>query len=729
MFVFAGLSQARVHLLQRDDIIDRATKTDRFVVARPEFAKRGAILDREGRPLAQDEDTRYLTVMFDKVPRSSAFYMDLAAATGIPATEFATMAAVAKAPIDWRKPISPAQASLVQDVKTRWRADGVGLSRSGRRNYAIGESAASLLGYMNDKAPQAGVELGLNSYLAGINGKIVGIVDREGNYLPMRLDRQTVRRKDGKNLTLTIDSELQQAATEAVKHAVEVNRAEQGVAIVMLKNGDVLAMASWPTFDPNRPIERMKGAVHAPEYNTAYMSALEPGSTFKILTLALGLDKGVVQPHEDFYCRGSMVVGKTTIACDREHGAHLLIDPEMAIARSCNLAAATWAMRVGKDDFNDFTKRIGLFEKPGLGLPRESAGLFEEAKYAKTLQLATNGFGQSMNATPLALCSAFTMLANDGRRVYPRLVAKIGEQEQPVREGAQIIKPETTHQVLHMMRAVLESERGTGKSLRIAGYEIGGKTGTAQKTNLKTGTMKGGGYVSNFIGFVPAEQPEAVILVMVDNPKGGSFYGSTVAGPAFKSIAQSVIRRMRIPPTAAMAKSTEEVEASGSSAIPVAAPKKIKAPKVSVETRALPDFKPRKQEPKQDEPVVRKRARTEPKVEPKVKVKVEAPVRTVKRTAKSEPEKAEPSRERKIERKKEQPVRATSTERKKVEPAAKPKTETKRKRTVVGPQPTKLGPKPAPQGPQPAATRRKSAKQAPTLKKADKPAKKVNRDR
>jgi len=731
MFVFAGLSQARVHLLQRDDIIDRATKTDRFVVARPEFAKRGAILDREGRPLAQDEDTRYLTVMFDKVPRSSAFYMDLAAATGIPATEFATMAEAAKAPVDWRKPISPAQASLVQDVKTRWRADGVGLSRSGRRNYALGESAASLLGYMSDKSPQAGVELGLNSYLSGINGKIVGIVDREGNYLPMRLDRQTVRRKDGKNLTLTIDSELQQAATEAVKHAVDVNKAEQGVAIVMSKTGDILAMASWPTFDPNRPIEKMKGAVHAPEYNTAYMSALEPGSTFKILSLAIALDEGVVQPNEDYYCRGSMVVGKTTIACDRQHGAHGLLDPEMAIARSCNLAAATWAMRVGREDFVDFMKKIGLFEKPGLGLPRESRGLFNEEEYAKTLQLAANGFGQSMNATPLALCSSFAMLANDGKRVYPRLVAKVGDQEQPIRTGEQIIKPETTHEVLHMMRAVLESERGTGKSLRIPGYEIGGKTGTAQKKNFKTGTMKGGGYVSNFIGFVPAEQPEAVILVMVDNPKGGSFYGSTVAGPAFKSIAQSVIRRLRIPPTASMSSTSDEVVATSTSAIPVAAPRKIKAPNISVETRALPDFKPKASEPKQEQPAVRKRTRTEPKIEPSVKA--ETPVRSIKRTAKPEIKKSEPARDRRVERSKpatnDAPVRAKTTERKKAESASKPRSETKRQRTAVGPQPAKLGPKLAPQGPKPETTRRKPTTKPAASKKADKPAKKVNRDR
>lgn len=591
MFVVAGISQARVHIFDRDEIIDRATKTDRFVVSRTEFAKRGSVLDREGRALAQDEDTRYLTVMFDKVPRSAAFYMDLAAATGIPATEFATLAETARAPVDWRKPISPAQASLVQDVKTRWRADGVGLSRSGRRSYPLGEAAASLVGYMRDKAPQAGIELGLNSHLSGTNGKIVGIVDREGNYLPMRLDRQTVRRKDGKNLTLTIDAELQQSATEAVKHAVDLHKADQGVAIVMdPKTGDILAMASWPSFDPNRPIEPATGQKRTPEFNSAYMSALEPGSTFKILSLAKALDEGVVQPNEDYYCRGTMTVGKTTIACDREHGSHGLIDPKMAIARSCNLAAATWAMRVGQEDFYKFIRQTGLLEKPGLGLPRESIGLYNEKEYAKQLQLANNGFGQSLNATPLALCAAFASLANEGKRVHPRLVAKVGEMPTPINPGSQVVSAESAQTVLRMMRAVLESDRGTGKSLRIPGYAIGGKTGTAQKKNFDTGSMKGGGYVSNFIGFVPAEKPEAVVLVMVDNPKGGSYYGSTVAGPAFKSIAQSVIRRLRIPPTVALSDpepAPRVVAEKPNAAAPQPAAKKPKAPSVTIKAKPV----------------------------------------------------------------------------------------------------------------------------------------------
>lgn len=554
LFAAAGLTQARVQVVDRDDIINRANKTDRFIVSQPEFAKRGGIFDREGKPLAQDEDTRFLTVCFDKSPKSPAFYMELAAATGIPASEFAAVSS-SKAPVDWKRPLGASQASAVLAVKQKWRADGVGLSRSGRRSYPLGEAGAGLIGAMRDKTPLSGVELGLNKTLAGTDGKIVGIVDREGNYLPMRLDKETVKRRDGATITLTIDSEIQQVAAEAVRHAVDINKADQGVAIVMdPKNGNILAMANWPSFDPNRPIEPSASG-RTPEFNGAYMGTLEPGSTFKILTLAKALDKGVVQPDETYYCRGTMTVGKTTFGCDREHGAHGLLSTTDAIARSCNLAAANWALRVGRDEFVTFMEQLGLMEKPGLGLPRESAGLYNYKEYAKNLQVANNGFGQSMNYTPLALCAAFATLANNGQRVFPRLVERIDDQVQPVREGMRVFSEEAAHQVQRMMRAVFESDRGTAKGLRIAGYALGGKTGTAQKKNFSTGTMKGGGHVSNFVGFLPAENPEAVILVMIDNPKAGRYYGSVVAGPAFRTIAQTVLRKLHLPRVGA---STEE---------------------------------------------------------------------------------------------------------------------------------------------------------------------------
>jgi cell division protein FtsI/penicillin-binding protein 2 len=571
-FVIAALSQARVQLLERGSIIDRASETDRFMVSRIEYAHRGGIYSSDGKPVAQDEDTRVLTVEFTKVPHSAAFFMDVAAATGIPASEFLQLADANVRSRTWREPISAAQAKALQDVKNTWRADGISLSRSGRRNYPLGESTSCFVGVLRDGKPQGGLELGTNKLLSGENGKKVGLVDRTGAFLPMRLDSKTVQRVDGQAVTLTIDSELQLAATSSLKQAVESNKADQGVAIVIdPKTGDLLAMANWPSYDPNTMGEAKTSGDRASDFNPNYMATLEPGSMFKILTLAKALDKGVLHLHDTVFCHGTLGIGKRTISCDSHHGnrAHGLLDPTLAIAKSCNVSAATWALRVGYDDYVKYMEKLGIMSKTHLGVPGERRGLFNYNEYAKTLQLATLGFGQSVNATPIELASAFAMLGNNGLRMEPRLIKKIGVQEQPLRPAGQIVSAQTTKEVLHIMRSVIESDAGTGKDLRIPGYVLGGKTGTAQKMNRQTRSMKGGGYVSNFVGFVPAEQPRAVILVMVDNPKAGKYYGASVAGPVFVQLAKSVIRRFDIPPSTAaeVTKANAEAEKTRSAAL------------------------------------------------------------------------------------------------------------------------------------------------------------------
>ena len=243
-----------------------------------------------------------------------------------------------------------------------------------------------------------------------------------------------------------------------------------------------------------------------------------------------------------------MTISGKTFGCDKKHGAHGSVGPQDAIARSCNIAAANWALRIGREDFLQYIKDMGLLEKPGLGLPQEARGLFDDTETAQKLQLALLGFGQPINCTPIALASAFSTLANNGLRMKPRLVKQIGTKEIKSQVAGQIIKSETAQELLTCMEAVVESDRGTGKTLRIPGYRIGGKTGTAQKRNAATGSMKGGGYVSNFVGFVPADKPRAVILVMINNPdKRIAYYGAAVAGPAFQDIAKAVIHKLQIP--------------------------------------------------------------------------------------------------------------------------------------------------------------------------------------
>jgi cell division protein FtsI/penicillin-binding protein 2 len=355
-------------------------------------------------------------------------------------------------------------------------------------------------------------------------------------------------RRNGQSVSLTIDSTLQIAATQAVRQAVEKYHAERGVAIVMDPHtGSVRAMANWPTFDPNGSNAAM-GKIS--DLNPSFMSVYEPGSTFKVLTLAKALDSGVITDGTTVTCNLTLKLNKYwAIHCDKKHGAHGVCSLERAIAKSCNVSAATWALRVGYTDMVHYIEDLGLLQRPGSGLPGEVKGQFNYKEYAKPLQIAQLGFGQSINSTPLALCSAYAMIANGGIRMTPRLIDEVSGVRQPIQPGKQMVKPEVAAKVMHLMESVIQSDEGTGAKLRIPGYRLAGKTGTAQKFDKKTHSMAGGGHVASFVGFVPAQSPHAVILVMVDNPQGEQYYGGQVAGPVFRELAQALIRRDRIPPS------------------------------------------------------------------------------------------------------------------------------------------------------------------------------------
>ncbi len=550
LLVFAVLSQARVHLMQRGPILDRARESKRFIVETDEIARRGAIYSMDGKALSQADDRRILVVDFRKVPHSSGFFMDLGAVTGISAAELSDQASAGAKVVEWDRTFTSTQATAIQNLKRKWRADGLGMKVSSNRAYGLGEAASSLVGISRATGPKLGIEQTMDEDLKGANGRIVGMVDKEGQYLPMRVDRSTRRKTDGKPITLTIDSELQRIAYESIKAAVIARKARQGAVIMMdPTNGNLLACASYPSFDPTKPFRETKPGELPDGFATAFQASLEPGSTFKIATVAKALDEGVLGPQDIVNCPGSITIGKRVLHCAQHGGtrAHGAVDPEQAIARSCNVAAAQWALRIGNERFNEFIQDLGLLERRPLGLPGEARPQYDLDAPAPRLHLANVGFGQAINVTPVALASAFCAIANGGTAVKPRLIERIGDDIQPVAKGKQILKPTTCETVLNYMRSVMTSEHGTGKSLKIPGYDLGGKTGTAQKTNRNTKSMKGGGYVANFVGFVPASNPRAVILVMVDDPQGGKYYGGEVAGPVFLEVAKSAIGRLGIP--------------------------------------------------------------------------------------------------------------------------------------------------------------------------------------
>lgn len=590
LFAGAALSQARLQTVGQAETIKIARETNRYERKIPDPARRGAIYSSDGKPLAKDEESFEIAVNFGKVPNTPAFWMDLASATDIPASEFSSLAASNIKSRAWEQVISVAQKAQVDAVRERWRADGVSVKQVRRRAYPLAEAVSTLIGLIRpggdvissgDHRYQAllrvigsqpkdsadgpklvngkvvrdlvtGIESTQDSVLKGANGVRIGFTDRAGALLPMREQENTAQRRDGADLVLTIDSDLQQVASEALKVAVEKNQADNGVALIMdPKTGDLLAMANWPSYKPYNDDGSLADLPASSGMNPSTMSILEPGSTFKILTLAKALDSGKVHMSDTIHCTGEYHLNRFwRVRCDSHHGnrAHGDISPEKAIAESCNIAAAQWALKVGRTDFLDYVDKLGILAKTNIGVPGELYGRYKRDEYAKPLQLANIGFGQSISVTPVGLIGAFGMLGNDGIRVAPRLIKRTGARDELVAQGQQIVRPETAHEVLRCMESVMSNEHGTGKGLdKIAGYRIAGKTGTAQKIG---GHVKG--YVSNFVGFVPANNPKAVILVMVNNPKGGNYYGATVAGPVFVSLAKAVIRRYSILPTEPM---------------------------------------------------------------------------------------------------------------------------------------------------------------------------------
>ncbi|MFI5386470.1 MAG: peptidoglycan D,D-transpeptidase FtsI family protein [Fimbriimonadales bacterium] len=588
LFGCATLTQAKLQIADRSATLEKARQTKRFTLSRPEYARRGGIYSADERPLAVDQDTYELSINFRRVPQTDAFFVDLSEATGIPATDFSQLALNGEPHKVWRESLSAVQRKDVQDVKTRWKADGISVDPTGKRTYPLGTSAANVVGSMMDRTPLAGLERSLNSHLQGKDGITAGQTDRQGNFLPMRIDAGSIPKRDGEDVTLTIDSDLQQEAAAQIKAAVDKNKADNGVIVVMQPDtGDILAMANYPTFDPTGGDITSPPDTRKSTKNPIVQDRLEPGSMFKVLTLAKAMSDGKVDPKATIDCRGELVVwAGRAIHCDSHHGnrAHGVVDAEKAIAKSCDVSAATWALRVGYGPMTQYLKDLNLLRPTGVGLPFEAAGGFNFEEYAKPLQLATVGFGQSLTVTPLGIASALSMLANHGIQMKPRLIAKIGSQPTPIVSTGRRVSAYAADKTLEIMEAVIQDQSGTGFSLRIPGYILAGKTGTAQRVNRKTG----GGYVSNFVGFVPAPHAKAMILVMINHPTAGAYYGAAVAGPVFESMAKTLIRRYHIPPNdLATLHAREEVvdnSAGGKSATPkVAAPKHTdeKAPRAN----------------------------------------------------------------------------------------------------------------------------------------------------
>jgi len=424
---------------------------------------------------------------------------------------------------------------------------GVDLESYLHRVYPQGELFANVVGFLNqERVPQAGLEQSRHDDLQ--RHELARSLRRgaDGTPLPDNLDAG-VFFGDDLRLQLTLDARLQALAAKALGVQVKKWNAKKGVAIVMdVTNGELLALASVPTYDPNRYWDFSSSRFREWSVQDLY----EPGSTFKPINLALALQEGVIEADGKVYDSGKIKVGGWPIS-NHDRKGNGVIDFATVLQVSSNVGMVQAMRRLPPASYWDWLSRLRLDARPDTDLPGAIAGqLKSKEQFTKqAIEPATASFGQGFSLTPLKLVQLHALLANGGRLVSPHITRGLRAGDAlasaGTRQGQQLLKPEVTRTVLAWMESVVE--KGSGKGARTLGYRIGGKTGTAQKA--LNGVYVPGALICSFVATLPIDDPRYVVLVVVDEPQGGNAYGSTVALPAAKSIIDGLLVIEKIPPS------------------------------------------------------------------------------------------------------------------------------------------------------------------------------------
>jgi len=513
--------------------------------------RRGALLDRNGYPLAGSEDSFDIMVETKawadatEAAESSAALSQIA---GLPPEQLtATVAGADAYEIAVARGLGYEQAQAVREL----RLDGVRLAGSSRRVYPEGNVAAPLLGFVGqDNSGLQGLEADLDAVLGGAKGTLTYERDGLGNQLALG-QRDEVAAQPGANVVLTIDRYIQRLAETELDKTIEKHKALGGTIIVVQpKTGEILAMASRPTADVTNPdlSDESKLALFR---NRAITDTYEPGSVFKLVTMACALDLGLVGPYTPWYDEGIFRVDNWAIRnWDFSRNGDQSVT--QILSKSLNTGAAFLSHLAGPEQFYAYVDRFGFGKPTASGLGGEAGGQVRtpnDAANWREVDMATNSFGQGLSATPLQVVMTGAAIANDGLAMKPQIVKEIAYpgQSQTVlsQPAAQVIKPETARTLREMMGVVVEGISPT--LLDVDGYRVGGKTGTANLT-VEGGGYKPDAYISSFLGIAPLDNPVLAILVKIDEPQGTP-WGTVVAAPAFDHIVEAALAHLKVPPT------------------------------------------------------------------------------------------------------------------------------------------------------------------------------------
>ena len=504
-------------------------------------AKRGKIYDRFGAELARSTPVESIGVFPSKV-QNPEIAADLLAEV-LNVNREALLQKIRKKRFQWVKRLAePGEAERVRAL----RLVGLHFEKENKRYYPKGTVAAHLLGSVGvDHSGLAGLEQSFESSLRGE----AGLRRVQLDALRRRYASQIVKKPvPGTDLVLTIDQRIQVVAEKELAAAIKKTRAKAGTVVVMdPNNGDLLVLASWPVFDPNAPVRSEKDLERRKNFAISHL--FEPGSTFKVITIAASLEEGLTTPDEVLDCQmGAIYIGSRRI---RDHRPFGLLPVREILAKSSNVGAIKLGLRLGPERLHRYIRRFGFGARTGLPLPGEIAGLVRDPGSWHPAAIGSVSLGQEVGVTAVQLARAVSVIANGGFLVQPRLVDAMaganGErQPRPVPEKRRVLSSETAATMRAMMEGVVL--RGTGRRAQTPGYRVGGKTGTAQKIDPETRSYSRTDYIAGFAGFAPVNNPSVVIIVQLDSPVG-QYHGGQVAAPVFVPVVTEALRFRDVPPS------------------------------------------------------------------------------------------------------------------------------------------------------------------------------------
>lgn len=434
--------------------------------------------------------------------------------------------------------------------------DGVYLSQTYRRDYTIGSVGAQVLGLVSvDNHGQEGLEAYYDEYLRGYDGKVATQSDLRGIKIQEGVEYY-VPSIPGQDLVLNLDAGVQNIVQNIIARALEEHQAKSVAALVLdIQTGGVVASAAAPFYDLNEQPRDDVATLLRDIKNLPMINVLEPGSTFKIVTLAAALEEGVVSLDDKFMCAGNRVIAGEKIKCwkTKGHGVQTLAQ---GVNNSCNCVFMDLALRLGVDKYYAYLEKFGIGTKSGVDFYGEPSGLLLNKKYVRDVDLARIGFGQAIAVSPVQFIATMSALVGDGNLRAPRFVESIGDANLGSNVKRQILSPETSATLSDLLYGVVT--QGSGKKAAVSGYQIGGKTGTAQK--YQNGIIAQGKYVSSFLGYLSVgSQPRYACYLYVDEPSTGVYYGSIVAAPYVGEIFREIAKYKKLPYDAAFANADEQV--------------------------------------------------------------------------------------------------------------------------------------------------------------------------